>query len=67
MRTERDFESLLELLLEGHTTAEDEGLSLSTRTFEDAGLLTRNRGLVVTVTDEQGRESTFQLTVVRGS
>lgn len=40
--------------------AEEAGTEIKTRTYEDAGLLTRDKGLVVEV-----EGSTFQLTIVR--
>jgi len=59
--TEYDMEqTLLQLLFE----AEDFDIDVErTVTFEDAGLLTMNRGLVLTAVDG----STFQVQIVRAS
>jgi len=58
MTTEQDFTSALHELFGG----EDINLDIkSVRTFEDAGLLTRNSGLVVTLRDG----SQFEVTIVK--
>ncbi len=54
--TDRKFESMLATVVHGA----DDGVS-RVETFEEAGILTRNRGLVVTFDDG----SEFQLTIVR--
>ena len=62
--SERDFEGALSCLLEEEPLEfdldTDTGVD-SVRTFEDAGVLTNNRGLVIRMSD--GAE--FQLTIVR--
>jgi hypothetical protein len=56
--TERSMQNILTEALE--TYAEEAGTEIKTRTFEDAGLLTRDTGLVVEVNG-----STFHLTIVK--
>jgi hypothetical protein len=58
---EKRFESLLRDLVE---YADSDGAELNVRsvdTFENAGILTRNRGLVISLVDG----SEFQLTIVQ--
>lgn len=69
--TERGFESLLEDIFESQINAnfddriaelDEAGVAIGgVTTFEGAGVLTRNRGLVVNL--ESGEE--FQITIVR--
>jgi hypothetical protein len=61
--TERELQDLLQALLIGlSVTAADEDNPIeSARTFEEAGIFTHDKGLVVTASG--GRE--FQITIVR--
>jgi hypothetical protein len=59
MLDDRDMESMLSEILECAETEDLEGCRVST--FDEAGLLTGNRGLVVRLAD--GEE--FQLTIVQ--
>jgi hypothetical protein len=56
--SEEDFEDYLTDVLETH--ADEHGVALAVRSFDCAGLLTRNRGVVVRCGAME-----FQLTVVR--
>lgn len=66
MTTESEMESNLQAMIEESGIAiydeNDEGVAVkSVRTYRDAGLLTNNKGLVLTLTDG----SEFQLQIVR--
>ena len=62
--TEKGFEACLQAVLNGecelNESFDPDGVQ-GVATFEDAGIMTRNRGLVVTMDD--GEE--FQVTIVR--
>ena len=60
--TEKDFEVLLADAI-WEEVEEREGQSVDIRSFEEAGILTYNKGLVVRLKD--GTE--FQLTIVRSN
>lgn len=63
-RTERDMEQELASLLEGFNVMDDDETPVGVArvsTFDDHGILTRNRGLIVRL--DNGAE--FQLTIVQ--
>ncbi|WP_069648972.1 hypothetical protein [Caloranaerobacter ferrireducens] len=61
MRTEREFQNwLMEVIYEGNE-ALFEGEEIEITTFEEEGLLTNNKGLVIKL--EDGTE--FQLTLIK--
>ena len=57
------------LTLDGHTAEEHRDdfcvTDIVVDTFAQAGVLTRNKGLVVKVKDEDGERHEFQITIVK--
>jgi len=58
--SEEDLEELLAEAIEAHADENDEVARIDVATFRDCGVLTMNRGLVLTIGDAE-----FQLTIVR--
>ena len=65
--TEKDFENCLtNLLLDSMTDDDGEGFGVQdVNSFDSMGVMTMNKGLVVSIVDEEGNTSEFQLTIVR--
>ena len=59
--TEKDFREILEDRLRYGDEASEEFDNAKFRNFQDAGLMTRNEGLVITMEDG----SKFQVTIVK--
>jgi hypothetical protein len=58
--SEEDLEQLLAEAIEAHADENDEIARIDVATFRDCGVLTMNRGLVLTIGDAE-----FQITIVR--
>ena len=62
---EHEFTENLQLLLEESGLLGDNFEVRRVETFSEAGLMTPNKGLVVTLRNDEGTEAKFQVTVVR--
>jgi len=58
--SEEELEGLLAEAIEAHAYENDEVARIDVATFRDCGVLTMNRGLVLTIGDAE-----FQITIVR--
>lgn len=58
--SEEELEQLLAEAIEAHAEESDEVARIDVATFRDCGVLTMNRGLVLTIGDAE-----FQITIVR--
>ncbi len=58
--SEEELEELLAEAIEAHADESDEVARIDVATFRDCGVLTMNRGLVLTIGDAE-----FQITIVR--
>lgn len=55
---------LANMIFENESVGDDVGVKL-VQTFDEAGLLTSNDGVVVTTVDSDGDEHEFQITIVQ--